>query len=280
MSESLFIRDCYLQTSWLPLPDLSRQVGLGDVLQILPGRVAVLASLANVHLAQAAQLSPELPLLAQDFRLQSGVTNKSWQRYNGDDDTPGEIGYCRAELEFGWPGSYLFQCQRVNAQYLLNWQQLRDDFTLKLTQMHYQFRQVCVVTAVARAEDWELSIAAQAQAHQVFSSELSVRTAPDILSGPKRQLEASQGMAVHQSSQHLAAHFIQAKCLILSELADDKFLNQIVEAQVAGNAVQRANWLHADKMNLFRNAELNLTSCKDFFSWRNLTLDDVEVLIK
>ncbi len=280
MSESLFIRDCYLQTNWLALPDLSRQIALGDVLQITPGRVAVLASLAHVHLAQAAQLSPEVALVAQDFCLQNGVTSKAWQRYNENDEDASGRSYSRLELEFGWPGSYLFQCQRVNAQYLLNWHQLRDDFTLKLTQLHYQFRQVYVVTALAKAEDWELSIAAQAQASLVFSSELGTMPSLNLQAAQTRRLEASQGMALHQSASHLPGHFIQAKRLGLSDMADDRLLAQLFDTQLASNAVQRANWLQADKMNLFRNAELNLNSCKDLFSWRNLTLDDVEMLIK
>lgn len=279
MSESLFLRDCYLQTGWLATPDLLRQVAVGDVFQIQAGQLLNLASLPALHLTHAAQLSPAIPLSSQDFCLQNGVSSKTWQ-IEAATPEPLDSYSSRLELEFAWPGSYLFRCQTIQAEYLMNWQQLRDDLILKLSQLHYQFRQVYVVTAVARAEHWDLSIAGQAEASLIYASSNQTAHYFDLLGAQQRQLQASRGLARQQSSANLPAHFIQAKALTLSDSAKDKMLRQIIEGQAGTNAMQRANWLRADWMNLFKNPDPSLNSCIDLFSWRDFNLDDVEKLNK
>lgn len=276
MSEYEFAKACYLRTGWIPLPELQRSVAVGDVLQIQRQRVLNLVSLPAIHLAQAAQISPALGLSIYDFQLNHGVSVKSFQRCSYDQDD--RQCFSRYELDFAWPGSYLFQCQGVQAQYLLNWHQLRDDFLLKLSQLHFHFRDAIVVTAVARAENWNLCIAANGGASLHYSASHPDQDLFASLACPERQFEASRGLAIHQNSTRCAAHFIQAKRMILSEAAADKMLQGLVEKQAGMSAVERANWLRADWINLLKNPELSINTCKDVFSWRDLNLDDIELL--
>lgn len=276
MSDYVFARECYLRNGWLALPELARSVEVGDVLQIGPGKVASLLSLPAIQLAQAAQISPATALSSYDFQMKNGVSIKNFQRCRYEHDA----GQCfsRYEVDFAWAGSYVFQCQQVQAQFLLNWHQLRDDFLLKLSQLHFQFRDAYVVTAVAQASQWNLSIAATAGANLHYTTASQSQDLFISLACPELQFEASRGLAVQQSSVHQPAHFIQAKRMILSEAARDKMLQQVLERQLGISPLARANWLQADWVNLLKNPELSLNTCKDIFSWRDLNLDDIELL--
>lgn len=275
MSRQDFYTDCYLSTGWLPMQPLTHCVAIGDVCRIGQGRFQPLLNIVDAHLVEPLSVSRIVPLAADAWRLSRGAQQSFCEAKSAEDEDGERCCQTRQVLEFAHPGSFMFHAGEVSAQLLLNWNLIRDDLTLKLTQLHYGFREAYVVTAVATMTDWGLVVAAQAGARLEMSSALDSADCFALLSHESARVEQCQGIASHDFGRGRAAHFFKAKKLVLSDEMHDRYLNQVVENSAHLRPQDVAGWLDANLLDLAKNNELNLNSCIRYFGWADLSLDDV-----
>lgn len=275
MFTTLFFHDCYLQTGWIPMQPLQRKIELGDVCQIQQGRMQPLLNLHQAHLIDQQMDSTSLHLNPVDWRIQNGV----WQSHceiRTDTNKAGEAyQWTEQVLSFDQPGSFVFHGNEPRAHLLLNWHHIRDDVTLKLTQMHYNFRDVYVISAVATTHDWGLSIAAQKGARLEMSATLGHTDCFTLLSHNTAQTAKCKGIACYEQARGMPAYFFKAKKLVLCEERVDHYLRHIVENREKLSPAVEANWLTTDLVNLATIHELNQNTCSKFFTWIDCSLDDV-----
>jgi hypothetical protein len=259
VSKQDFYTDSYLNTGWLPMQPLTYRVAIGDICQIRQGR-----------------LSRIIPL--SDWRLSLGV-QQSFSEARFAEGEGGER-YChtRQVLEFAHADNFMFHANEVSAQLLLNWNQIRDDLTLKLTQLHYGFREAYVVTCVATMNEWGLVVAGQSGARLEMSAAIDSTDRFLLLSHRSAKADQCHGIANYDLGRGQAAHFFKAKKLIISDEMHDRYLCQVVENSAHLRQSDVASWLDANLLDLAKNNELNLNSCMKYFSWVDISLDDVTLL--
>lgn len=273
-----FYHDCYLKTGWLAMQPLAHSLNVGDVCQLRQGRLQPLLSVVDTHLVECLGISPPIALDPSDWKLSGNVQQIFCETLWAEGDDGERSVFTKQALEFERAGGYLFSTQEVQARLLTNWHQIRDEVTLKLTQMHYAFRDVFVVTGVTQASEWGLAVAGQPGARLEMSTALGNSDHHALFGHGSARVQQSQGMAVLEQSQGRLACFFKAKKMVLSDAMYDRFLGQLLENPAHLRPAEIANWLGAPLLNLIKSNELNLNTCIDFFSWADLSFDDLERL--
>lgn len=278
MSKKEFYSHCYQQTAWLPMHPFTRRLALGDLCQLRQGRFQPLLNIGDAHLVENLLVSRDIPLDQNGWELSRGVKQllcETQTELGGDSE---DYYWTRQVLDFSQPGDFIFHARKPKANLLLNWAQIKDDLTLKLTQLHYGFRQVYVITGVATAEDWGLAVAGQADARLEMSAALSESNSFSLLSHNSARAERCTGIACYEKTKDQAAYFFKAKKLVMSDAMTDRYLSLVVENKAELGGGEIANWLQADLLDLVKVNELNLTTSIGFFNWVDMSLDDVALL--
>lgn len=278
MSKKMFYSHCYQQTAWLPMHPFTRRLALGDLCQIRQGRFQPLLNIGDAHLVENLLVSREIPLDQSGWELSRGVQQLVCETQTEQGRESERHHWTKQVLEFAQAGDFIFHANAPKARLLLNWAQIRDDLTLKLTQLHYGFRQVYVITGVATADDWGLGVAGQADARLEMSAALCESNRFGLLSHSSARADRCIGIACYEKTNGQPAHFFKAKKLIMSDAMADRYLSQVVENRAELGPDEIAHWLHADLFDLVKANELNLSTSIAFFNWVDMSLDDVALL--
>ncbi|PCK08970.1 MAG: hypothetical protein COA42_06425 [Alteromonadaceae bacterium] len=285
MLKSDFYRDCYMQTGWIPMQPLMRPVALGDVCQIHHGYFQPLMNIDQIDLVEPVAQSNLIPLNPIDWRINRGVqqTFCSHEEYTSEarplDEQTLAIRTKQALL-FNQAGSYMFYGDQPGCNLLLNWNQIKQDTTLKLTQSHFSFRDIYVVTGVASMSHWALAIAGEAKAQLEMTASTDTTDQFLLFSHASAKAELCRDIATYERSHSEKAYFFQAKKMVLSDEMHDKYLLRLLENQNDFSRRAVANWFNSNLLNLIRSNEQNLTSTISFFDWVDASLDDVERLLR
>ncbi|KTB84742.1 hypothetical protein ACTACG_02230 [Pseudomonas syringae] len=278
MSRKNFYRDSYLKTGWLPMQPLTRTLAIGDVCQVHQGRFQPLLNIVEAQLVERVAVSRALEFDPVEWRLSRDVQQTFCETLWAEDEEGEHRAYTKQVLEFAHSGSFVFSAGAVQAQLLTNWHAIRDDVTLKLTQLHYSFREVYVITGVVQASDWSLAVASQSGARLDMSAAMAGGDCHALLSHGSARVQQSQGIADYEQSRGQVAYFFKARKLILSDATHDHYLTRLLDNPARLPASELAHWLNAPLLNLVKANELNLNTSIDFFAWADLSLDDVERL--
>lgn len=278
MSKKGFYSHCFQQTTWLPMQPFTRKLALGDLCQLKQGRFQPLLNIGDAHLVENLLISREILLEPYGWALSRGVKQLLCETKTEQGQDFANDYWTRQVLEFSHTGDFMFHASKPTASLLMNWAQIRDDLTLKLTQLHYGFRQVYVITGVATSDNWGLAVAGQADARLEMSAALCESDCFSLLSHRSAKAERCTGISSLEKANEQAAYFFKAKKLVMSDVMTDRYLNLIVENKAELGESEIANWLHADLLDLVKVNELNPTTSISFFKWVDMSLNDVAQL--
>jgi hypothetical protein len=278
MFKKNFYQNCYEKTGWVPMQALTQAIALGDVCQIQQGRMQPLLNVASMNLIEPLCRSEKIALPTVQWGISQGVQQTLCELHNVQEEGA-NYQWTKQVLVFDAPGSFAFHGCAPQAQWLLNWAQIKDEVTLKLTQLQYSFRHIYFITAVASMADWALAVAGQAGAQLEMSAEVENSDYFALLSHQTARNERSKGMACQEKGHGQPAHFFQAKKLVLSDTTYDRYLQHILLHHGACGLHPMLQLLRTDPLNLLKANELNLTTAIDFFNWTDISLNDVELLV-
>lgn len=299
MLKSKFYRECYLQTGWIPMQPLVRPIELGDVCQIHHGYFQPLMNITQISLVEPISFSLPIALNPIDWRVNSGVqqtfcsTDKFTTQRGVEEaqyaieeveeaeqeDFVKESYWTKQILSFSEQGSFIFHGDVPECRLMLNWNNLRQDAILKLTQTHYTFRDIYVVTGVATLNDWGLAIAGNPGAQLDMSAETQNTDLFNLISHKTAKTEQCKQISTYEKSHCEPAYFFKAKKLVFSDEMHDRYLNRLLDnnRDLTNRAI--ANWFNSNLINQVKANELNLATTMEFFTWVDATLDDVERLL-
>ncbi len=257
---------------------LTCAIAPGDACQILQGRFQPLLNIEQTHLIEPLVLSRAIALAPADSSLSRNVTQVYSQGRWQDDGAGEQQRWTSQALEFSQAGAFIFAGGQGSARLLCNWNDIRDDLTLKLTQLHYGFREVFVITAVCKIDEWALAVAGQAGARLEMSAASDTMDCYCLLAHGSAYYERSEGIAIHEAAHGHPAYFFKAKKLVLSDLIYDRYLNHLLDTEAHHRPFELPNWDKSSLQNLIRSNELTLNTCLDFYTWVDMSLDDIERL--
>lgn len=273
-----FYQDCYLQTGWIPMQPLTHTIEIGDVYQINNGAFQPLMNLVNINLVENVAVSKPIELNPLDWRINRGVKQVYCGTQLYSDQLGEQESRVKQVIEFSQAKNFIFAGSAAKCHLVLNWNEIKDDAILKLTQTHYGFRELYFVTGVAVMENWGLAISGGERGLLEVSAGLDTSDYVTLMNHSSSRREECNNIACYEKSQGEPAYFFKAKKLMISDSAYDKYLNRLVENQQGLTQAVMANWLSQSLINLTQSNELNLASTMGAFSWTNAGLDDIERL--
>lgn len=161
---------------------------------------------------------------------------------------------------------------------IINWSEFADDVTLKLSQPKYSFRQVYVVTGVARLEHRGLAIGSKLGAQLETSSEVSDTDMFNQMKHETYRAEKIVDMDTFIQASNQGAYLFKAKKPIFSNEKREHYLRQTIDKNSEQPAEFLVNSLDDDLLDQGEANELNIATCLELFAWTDATLDDAERL--
>ncbi len=278
-----FYCDLYHKTGgFFPSFPENQPLLLGDFFQIQSGKCVPLGNILDLEFLEPIVISKPIELQREDWMFHSG----SHQCFSLTEESFGENTStrkrCKQLIDFEEVGSHFFLGKDPKETSLLNWTELKDELTLKMTQEVYGFREVYTVTNVVNVSSWGVLMAEKAEAKFAISSEVAEADYFHWLHESAR-IESSEHLRITQQRKPQDPSFFKAKKLIINEKKKDSFIRGLYERQkVVGDgktgSYSLANWLKTDLLNLVVVNELNPATALEFFDWTNMTLDDLKGL--
>jgi hypothetical protein len=247
---------------------LTQNIKLGDFCQTVRGLLVPQGNIEQLRILDETLLSPSMLLEPEVWRFSHGVELVMQQQHNE---------YTEQLLRFYEPGSCVFYLNEPKAQYILNWQEIKDNLTIKLTQTDYSFRDVFVITAVTTGADWSGVIAGKAQAELKLVADCYANGNDHhhLLRNDSVKAEIIQNIDYFEKHTEQPCYFFQAKKLVLSEQEKQKVrINHIKN----GNQGYLPNYRNNHSIEQIPGKNITINNCLDYFEWADVSLDDVELL--
>jgi hypothetical protein len=279
MSQQEYYRQCYLRTEgWLPVNPASPGIAPGDFCTLQRGELRPLGNImTDLRISEDMIESRELPLSPSDWRLQHAVSQVFAETERSDSENDLEP-KTRQVLEFEAAGGFVFDGHNPRCTVLLNWSQIVDEITIGLTQSHYAFREVYVITGVASVCPWSLTIAGKTGAKLETFTRKANTDVFSLMTDETCQVVSKADISTYARSHEQPLTFVRGKRLVMSNLASETLLGRSIADHKEGRIKFLSNWIDQSRFDALQENELNLATCLKYFDWVNTSLDDVERL--
>ncbi|MCC6370079.1 MAG: hypothetical protein IT236_03635 [Bacteroidia bacterium] len=292
-----FYRKLYLKTGgFLPAAPLSLNVFPGDFFQIRNGEMQVLGNLfrKNILNGQEVALLPEINLSEQTWSL----SDMSLEYANGielSQHAESTLSLNEKQSNLILSGDFTFRANHPQSIKIKNWGDIEQTLIIKLTQTHYSFRDVYVVTESASASSFSLEIKNNENIDPYDNSNAGA-TKPEItdLSEPKNSQQKNNFFYKENKRRPL---FFKAKKLVLFDEKKEVFVQSLMNESIG--AIDWAKDFFKNSFELeqkteprsFQNTseslpdmlppnELNANTVLTFFKWADLSFDDIDKFFK
>ena len=253
---------------------LRNKAFLGDFFQIQNKQMCTYGNVNQLPDFQKVSTKDDMFILNEyDWKIQDDVHQLFCEKII--DDRYENTSYTKEILEFTNSGSFLFFGVKPRAESISNWNEISESLILKLTQSDFSFRELYIVSAVAKMTNYTLAIADKPGAQLEFIANSDASEFYDLLSDPT--CEITKRTKISHFDKHLEnpIYFFKAKKLVLKLKKREELLKKIME--VSGPNYFKS-WYDGDLLNHVKSNDLNVTTCLDFFEWAETSLDDVEKL--
>lgn len=301
-----FYKKTYVQTNgFVPVTPVLRNVHPGDFFQIKNGQFFFLGNIFNpaivdlfeVKLAYDIQLNPD------NWSFSEGVSKPYTGRGSGQDPLDQSFEYSRQVLSFKEKGSFLFQGNNPVSARIQNWNEIQNELIIKLTQAYYSFREVFVVTESVALDNWKLAVAGaeNAELEIALSQENMGENAnyfglTDIFGHHASKTIQTRDLEYYKAEQRKCTPYFKAKKLIVKNDQVDVFISDLITKRNEHQKWAQSFFpydLHyvegllnetqvyeesTNVLDLLQGSQLNPKTALDYFSWRNMNMDDVQKL--
>ncbi|WP_293304920.1 hypothetical protein [Pedobacter sp. UBA5917] len=293
-----FYRSFYLRTNgFIPTSSLAKAVYPGDFFQIRNGQVVVLGNIYRSELVKHEDIKLEYDnkLNPSGWSFSEGVSKPYSGRRNSNEAIEAEFEFSKQILAFSEKGSFIFKGSDPVSTRIINWNEIQQQLIIKLTQTYYSFRDVYVVTESATTKNWTLAVSGAA------SAELEIVTAEenfglnDIFGHVSSKTIQSKDIEFYQREEGGKPSFYRAKKLLIKDDKSEALVADHIAKEQGHHEWAKAfyksdfhsnneylndqsAYLQVNMLDLLRPGELNPNTALLYFSWADMSLDDLEKL--
>ncbi len=295
-----FYRQFYMRTGgFIPTKPLNQPVYPGDFFQIRNGEMVMLGNIFRgglIHRDEAGLLYGAA-LNPIGWQCSDGVSKPYSGRGSGQGALMGDFQYSKQVLAFDKAGSFMFKGNDPQSVRMGNFNAIRQSLIIHLTQTHYSFRELYLVTEVATAADWTLVIAGSDKAELEIATDKENFGLVDLFGHTASRTIQSKDIECYHREANRRPGFYRAKKLVVQEeqtgvwvnerlnlafdqhewaagFFKDQFYHEPASRFAYGAPVQ------ASILDLLRANELNPNTALLYFGWTDANLDDVEKLFQ
>jgi hypothetical protein len=286
----------YDQTNgFIPTKPVNQNVYPGDFFQIRNREMIFLGNIfsssivdpKNIEFGQGIQLNPS----SWDFY--EGVTKPYSGRGTGHNALEGEFEFSKQILAFHSKGSFFFRGKHPESVKILNWSSIQDELIIKLTQTHFSFRNVYVVTEIATTSDWTLAIASSEKAELEIATGSENFGLVDIFGHGAAKTVQSKDIDYYHREPKRKPSFFKAKKLAVQNEKLDVLVDELIHQRIHKNewathfyehdiyhdtanySTQLSHNSQISLLDMLPGNQLNPNTALQYFKWVDANLDDI-----
>lgn len=242
----------------------------------------------NISITEPVSLNPA------QWEFNEGMSKPYSGRGTGKNAFDGEFEFSKQTIAFEDEGSFFFKADQPEAVQIKNWNELGNELIIKLTQTHYSFRAVYVVTEVATASDWTLAISEAKDAELELANNSENFGLIDLFGMESTRTIQSKNMAYYNRKKGRSSNFFKAKKLVVRQDKIDVFASELI-AQNSNvntwadrffdysfaqdnNPYLQVNSHGENVLDFLPAGQLNPNTALSYFEWDNANLDDIDKL--
>lgn len=294
-----YLRDFYKKSSgYIPNIPLGENVYPGDLFQIRNQEIIPLGNIFynQLVLPENCMISDPVQLNSAGWNFSQGKSIAYSGRGSGENPLDGEFNFSRQIIHFDEHGSYFFKAEKPELVSIENWNEIKDSLIIKLTQTHFSFREIYVVTEAVTAESWTLAISNKHKAELEIATEQDSFGLLELFGLRNSKTIQSKDLEYYNQVVKRKPNFFKAKKLSVQDEPLHEFISNLINqrmgvyewanhffdynfeyesnnypAQVSRNA-------GACMLDMLGSGELTPNTALRYFRWVDTSLNDVDLL--
>lgn len=295
-----YYRACYSRTGYIPTQPFNHQLYPGDFFQIRKGELIVLGNIYMNQLisSQNCFLSAPNPLNQSSWSFHQGVSKPYSGRGSGENVFEGQFEYSRQVLAFNDRGSFCFKANHPESIRIDNWNLIADELIIKLTQTHFSFRELYLVTESTTVDDWTLAVAGSDKGELEIATNTDNFGLTEIFGLKSAKTIQSKEVEYYQREENRKPHFFKAKKLVVQENQLEVFVSDLINQRLGvyewANDFYDYNFdfetvdyaPHVSKnaqgsvLDMLQGNQLNANTALLYFKWAETGQDDIDKLFE
>lgn len=292
-----FYRHFYLKTGgYLPVKPLTEVLFPGDFFKIIKGEIVVLGNIfRDIIISKEDAAFNTHRLNSINWNFSDGVSKPYTARGSANSPTDGEFLFSKQILAFSNRGSFTFHAEDVDSTLIINWEDIKQQLIISLTQTRYSFRELYIVTESVSAKQWNLAIAGAENAEMEIAIESENYENTDFLGNESAKIIQSKDIDIYLKETTKKPYFFKAKKITIQEDKIESLVQNFTNQRIKQNE-WAANFydfspenisLQSLPLNMHKDIsilemlpanELNPTTALLYLRWTDMTLEDVEKL--
>ena len=291
-----FYTEFYQKTGgYIPTKPLNTAVYPGDFFQIKNGELILLGNIfrSGIIASEDVELSSGDKLNSANWNFSRGAS----KTYSGKDhghDVTGEFDHSRQVITFNDFGSFYFRSNNPEAVRILNWNEINQALIIKMTQTHYSFRELYIVTEVATTSDWTLAISEDKGELEIATEDENFGLVDIFGHSSANTIQSKNIDYYHRESKRIPS-FFKAKKLIIQDEKIEVFISDLIQSQASTyewvSSFYDYNFEHEPApqsppqitqgsfLDMLQANQLNPNTALNYFKWSDVSMNDIEKLM-
>lgn len=290
-----FFRYFYTRTGgYIPAKPLCSTLYPGDFFQIRNGDIILLGNIFcdNVINPGEGRLEYGIKLNPAGWYFSDGISKPYSGTGSGSDEETGDYEFSKQIIAFAKPGSFIFHAAQPEVVKIANWEELKQQLIIKLTQTLFSFRELYVVTESVSTTAWSLAIAGAENAEIEIAGEPNGSGLTDLFSNQNAKVIQSRDIDTYMKEHGRKPSFYKAKKLAVRDETTEDFISTLIgrrqqqdewasgffdfeDYSYKGYATHACNYSQANVLDMLAANELNPNTALNYFRWADVTLDDI-----
>lgn len=294
-----YFEGLYVKTGgFISTKPLNQSVYPGDFFQIRNGEVFVLGNIyrESLIIPEEKSIKYGITLNPSYWSFNDGVTKSYSGQGHGSNPIEGEFEYGKQILAFDASGSYIFRGNNPESVKISNWNEIKDELIIKLTQTLFSFREVYIVTECATNSDWTLAIASSPKAELEIATGTENFGLVDIFGQASSKAIWTKDIEYFHHESKRIPTFFKAKKLVVKDEKLEVFISDLINRRAKHNqwadaffdydfqydpvsfAPRITSNVQNSLLDMLQANQLNPNTALLYFRWIDANLDDVDKL--
>lgn len=280
-----FYKDFYrMSNGYIPLWPFKTEADIGDLFVIRFGQMIKVGNICDKYFGvyEEIDMEDDWQSIMGSWRIQSGISHsfKLKKATNSSGDPYEDAGF---RIQFETMGAYFFDAPKVSQRSIKNFYEFKFKLLQELAAEKFSFKEVFVVTSMAKVETYSLLISSGNEAYAGISAKEEKdipRNLKDLTRDEfKGEITDLKSIHVADISAKGGQLFFQAQKMEVSDQGKEIVRKYLLDNLPESMRKHTANILQYSPTQVLPAINIFPSSIHDLFNFRDMNLDDISLFL-